>query len=118
VLAVSGRHLRLAPAVAPARAGGGEAGDGALADQLALELGERREDAKDQLAGGGRRSANGRLWSDTISGGFLRDFTSLNKSLFLHSVNGGGVDMNGLRLGIIARHTKRFLEWIGSAAGK
>ena len=38
-----------------ARPGGGQAGLGALDDQLALELGERGEDAEDQLAGGGRR---------------------------------------------------------------
>jgi hypothetical protein len=55
------RHLRLAPAVAPARAGGGEAGDRALPDQLALELGERGEDAEHQLAGGGRGIDRGSL---------------------------------------------------------
>jgi len=47
-----GRHLRLAPADAPARTGGREAGARALGDELALELGERGEDAEDELAGG------------------------------------------------------------------
>ena len=48
-------HLPLAPADAPARAGGGEAGARALGDELALELRERGEDAEDELAGGRRR---------------------------------------------------------------
>jgi len=48
-------HLRLASADATARAGGGEAGAGALGDELALELGEGGEDAEDELAGGRRR---------------------------------------------------------------
>ena len=33
------------------RAGGDEAGSNALGDELALELGERGEDAEDELAG-------------------------------------------------------------------
>jgi hypothetical protein len=49
------RHLRLASAVSPAGACGGKSRDRALADKFALELGERREDAEHQFAGGGRR---------------------------------------------------------------
>jgi hypothetical protein len=58
---LGGRHLRLASAVAPAGARGGESRDRALPDQLALELGERREDAEHQLAGGGRGVDRGAL---------------------------------------------------------
>jgi hypothetical protein len=46
---------RLASAVVPAGSGRSKSGDRALADQLALELGEGGEDAEHQLAGGGRR---------------------------------------------------------------
>lgn len=49
------RHLRFASAIATTRASRGEARDRALADQLALELGERGEDTKHQFAGGGCR---------------------------------------------------------------
>ncbi len=41
------RHLRLPAAHAASGARGGKAGDRALADQFALEFGERREDAED-----------------------------------------------------------------------
>jgi hypothetical protein len=49
------RHLWLASADASARAGGREPGACALGDQLALEFGERGEDAEDELAGRRRR---------------------------------------------------------------
>jgi hypothetical protein len=44
-------HLRLAFAVVSAGSGRSKSGDRALADQLALELGEGGEDAEDELAG-------------------------------------------------------------------
>jgi hypothetical protein len=40
-------------AVAAAGPGGGQPGAGAFADQVAFELGQGREDMKDELAGGG-----------------------------------------------------------------
>ena len=49
------RHLRLAASDPPARASGCKSGSCALYDELALELGERGEDAEDEFASGGRR---------------------------------------------------------------
>ena len=46
------RHLVRPPAVAPARPRGHQPGACALDDQFALELGQRREDTEDELAGG------------------------------------------------------------------
>ena len=49
-----GGQRRFAPSPAAAGARGGEACPGALADQVALEFGQRREDVEDQLAARGR----------------------------------------------------------------
>src|SRR5262249_8664032 len=58
---LSGCH-RIGPAaLAATGAGGGRAGDGPLADQLALELGERRKDAKHEVTARGRRVDVGAL---------------------------------------------------------
>jgi hypothetical protein len=49
------RHLWLAAPDASTCAGGRKAGSRALGDELALELGERGEDAEHEFAGGRRR---------------------------------------------------------------
>ena len=47
-----GQH-RGSPAAAAAGPGGGQAGAGAVTDEVTLELGQRGEDVEDQLAAGG-----------------------------------------------------------------
>ena len=54
-------HLERPPAVAAAGAGGCQAGAGALDDQLALELGQRRKNSKYQAAVRGRGVEAGAL---------------------------------------------------------
>jgi hypothetical protein len=52
-------HLVGSTAAPATRSGGEEPSLGSLDDQLALELGEGREDPEDQLAGSGRRVDGG-----------------------------------------------------------
>ena len=58
---LGGGHLERTPDVAAPGAGGRQAGAGALDDQLALELGQRREDAEHQAAVRGRGAEVGAL---------------------------------------------------------
>ena len=51
---LGGGHLERPAAFPPAPAGRGKAGKREQPDQLPLEIGQGGEDAKDQLAGGGR----------------------------------------------------------------
>jgi EAL domain-containing protein (putative c-di-GMP-specific phosphodiesterase class I) len=68
---LGGRHLERPAAFPAARPCRRQARHGALGDQLALELGQRGEDAEDQLAGGGR-GVDGR----TVAGQHLQADTA------------------------------------------